>query len=217
MKNFFKPLLLTALAAMLVLPIAACSPDAVDPPGSETYIFEAEYAKIPSSGAGWSGGMCGVSPDLDGDFNASNDYFVVGLYKEGSALTFEIVSDKAVDDAKLVARFTTEDPAGLLNGGGSNPKQFSITKDTFQIKVNGTALEYNTITFNNIKTTNKFMDYTIGTHVALKEGTNIIVLETTNSDSLGGTTLATAPIIDCIKLTTSAVLTWTPLTSNLPE
>ena len=112
---------------------------------------------------------------------------------------------------------SAEDPAGLLNGGGSNPKQFSITKDTFQIKVNGTALEYNTITFNNIKTTNKFMDYTIGTHVALKEGTNIIVLETTNSDSLGGTTLATAPIIDCIKLTTSAVLTWTPLTSNLPE
>ena len=199
-----------------VAALAGCGGDD-DPPGSETYTFEAEYATLPLKGAGWSGGMGGVSPDIDGDFNASNDYFVVGMYAKDSTLTFEITADKAVTDAKIVARFSTEDPASLLNGGGENPKSFSITKDTFQIKVNGTALAYNTITFNNIKPTNKFQDYTIATGVSLKEGTNIIELVTNNEVSLGGTTEATAPIVDCIKVTTSAQLTWQPNESNLPE
>ena len=185
--------------------------------GSEPYVFEAEYAKLPTVGAGWSGGMGGVNPDLDGEFNASNGYFVVGMYANTSTLTFEIVSDKAVDDAKIVARFSTEDPAGLLNGSESDPKSYSITKDTFQVKVNGEALAYETITFNAIKVTNKFRDYTIASNVSLKEGVNVIELVTNNEQSLGGTTLATAPLVDCIKITTSATLTWEPNEDNLPE
>ena len=217
MKKLIRAAVLLVMALVFCVSFAACGGGGSNPPGSETYTFEAEYATLPSKGAGWSGGMGGVSPDLDGDFNASNDYFVVGMYAKDSTLTFEITADKAVTDAKIVARFSTEDPASLLNGGGENPKSFSITKDSFQIKVNGTALAYNTITFNNIKPTNKFQDYTIATGVSLKEGTNIIELVTNNEVSLGGTTEATAPIVDCIKVTTSAQLTWQPNESNLPE
>lgn len=215
MKKIIKTGLIATLATALCLCTVACGDSA--PAGSTTYTFEAEYAMLPTVGAGWSGGMGGVSPDIDGDFNASNEYFVVGMYAKGSTLTFEINSDKAVDDAKIVARFSTEDPASLLNGGGSDSKSFTITKDTFKIKVNGVALDYNAITFNNIKKTNKFKDYTVGTNVSLKEGKNVIELVTDNSDSLGGTTTATAPIVDNIKITTSAKLEWTPLTSNLPD
>lgn len=213
MKKFIKIGLLTALSSLFCFAFAACGEEG----GSETYTFEAEYAMLPTTGAGWSGGMGGVSPDADGDFNASNEYFVVGMYAKGSTLTFEINSDKAVDDAKIVARFSTEDPASLLNSGESNPKSFTITKDTFQIKVNGTALDYSDISFNNVKATNKFKDYTVGTNVSLKEGKNVIELVTNNNKSLGGTTEATAPIVDNIKITTSATLSWTPLLSNIPD
>lgn len=216
MKKFIKFAVIAALASVSCIAFAACG-GKEGSGGSETYTFEAEYAKLPTIGAGWSGGAGGVSPDMDKDFNASNEYFVVGLYANGSTLTFEINSDKAVDDAKIVARLSTEDPASLLNGGGADPKSFSLTKDTFQIKVNGTALGYDTITFNNIKKTNKFKDYTVGTNVSLKEGVNVIELVTNNSVSLGGTTQATAPVIDNIKITTSANLTWNPLTSNIPD
>ena len=214
MKKFIKVGLLAVLSAVLCVCMAACGDN---PAGTETYTFEAEYARLPTVGAGWSGGMGGVSPDIDGDFNASNEYFVVGMYAKGSTLTFEIIADKAVEDAKIIARFSTEDPASLLNGGGSNPKSYTITKDTFLIKVNGTPLNYGDITFNDIKKTNKFRDYTVGTNVSLIEGKNVIELVTDNENSLGGTTKATAPIVDNIKITTSAKLSWTPLESNLPD
>lgn len=214
MKKLIKAVVLFALVLSFGFAFAACGDGT--PAGAETYTFEAEYAQLPKVGAGWSGGGVEVSPDLDGDFNAENDYFVVGMYAKGSALVFEIESDKAVDDAKIVARFSTEDPAGLLKGTDGG-KSFSITKDTFQVKVNGEALAYETIAFNNIKQTNKFQNYTVGTKVSLKAGKNVIELVTNNETSLGGTTKATAPIVDNIKITTTAKLTWEPLESNLPE
>ncbi len=214
MKKFLITAAVCALTAAAALTFAACGGDG-NPPGSETYTFEAEYAVLPADGAGWSGGMGGVNPDIDGDFNASNGYFVVGMYKKGSTLTFNIEADKAVEDAKLVARFSNEDPAGLLNIDGK--KSYTITPETYQIKVNGTALDYNDITFNNIKTTNKFMDYTIASGVSLKQGENVIELICNNDQSMGGTTLGTAPVVDCIKITTSAKLTWEPDESHLPE
>lgn len=215
MKKIFVAAAICALTAVTALSFAACGEGGSNPPGSETYTFEAEYAVLPTDGAGWSGGMGGVSPDLDGDFNASNGYFVVGMYKKGSSLTFKVDADKAVEDAKLVARFSNEDPAGLLNIDGK--KSYTLTSEDYLIKVNGTAIDYNDITFNNIKTTNKFMDYTIAKGLSLKQGENTIELICNNDQSMGGTTLGTAPIVDCIKITTTASLTWEPNESQLPE
>ena len=215
MKKIFVAAAICALTAVTALSFAACGEGGSNPPGSETYTFEAEYAVLPTDGAGWSGGMGGVSPDLDGDFNASNGYFVVGMYKKGSTLTFNVEADKAVDDARLVARFSNEDPASLLNIDGK--KAYTLTPENYQIKVNGTALDFNDITFNNIQKTNRFMDYTIATGVSLKQGENTIELVCNNDQSMGGTTLGTAPIVDCIKVTTTASLTWEPNESQLPE
>lgn len=216
MKKTIKLLVMCALSLVLIFAFVACDKEN-DSPKAQSYTFEAEYAILPTVGAGWSGGMSEVGPDLDKTMNASNGYFVVGLYAKGATLTFEIEADKAVSDAKIIARFTAEDPTGILDGGGENPKSFTITKDTFKIKVNGEAIAYKDITFNNIKKTNKFQDYTIGSNISLKQGKNIIEMVVDNDKSLGGTTLATAPLVDCLKITTTATLKWTPLTSNLPE
>ena len=219
MKNLAKTFKIVALALALVacaaagLAFSACGDDL--PEGATEYVFEAEYAILPSVGAGWSGGEAGTMPDVDGEFNASNDYFVTNMYAKGSTLTFEIESDSDVSDARIVARLTAEDSAGIMNVNGG--KEYSINKDTFQFKVNGVALDYETITFRNIKAANEFRDYTIGKNVSLKKGTNKIELVTNNEDSLGGTTTATAPVVDCIKIATTAKLTMEELTSNLPE
>ena len=113
------------------------------------------------------------------------------------------------------SRFSNEDPASLLNIDGK--KAYTLTPENYQIKVNGTALDFNDITFNNIQKTNRFMDYTIATGVSLKQGENTIELVCNNDQSMGGTTLGTAPIVDCIKITTTASLTWEPNESQLPE
>ena len=46
------------------------------------------------------------------------------------------------------------------------------------------------------------------------EGLNTITLTTANNNGMGGTMSGTAPIVDCIKITTSADLSWTPVTDN---
>jgi len=46
------------------------------------------------------------------------------------------------------------------------------------------------------------------------EGQNVITLITDNALSMGGTMGATAPMVDCIKLTTYAILTWDPVLGN---
>ena len=85
----------------------------------------------------------------------------------------------------------------------------TLPPDKYEISVNGTPLDYDDIVLTLPEGANQsnFEDFTI-TGVSLKEGANLIQLKTTNNDALGGTLTATAPIVDCIKLTTSAVVIW---------
>lgn len=216
MKKLLGSSLMVIILAVCCFSLMGCG-DEPQGGGAESGIFEAEYAQLSTVGNGWSGGGCETSPDIDGDWNASNGYFVTGLYAKGATLTFKITADKAVSDAKFMLRLSAEDPAGLLNSGEKNVKTFSINHETYQVKVNGVALEYNPITFNKVKAVNKFMDYTVGTNVSLKEGENVIELVSNNEKSLGGTTRATAPIVDNLKIVTTAKLTWNPLVSNIGE
>ena len=59
-----------------------------------------------------------------------------------------------------------------------------------------------------------FEDYTIAVNLSLKEGENVVRMMTANSHGMGGTMAGTAPVIDCIKITTSANLSWNPVTGN---
>lgn len=185
-----------------------------DPPGTETYTFGAELTDLDDvDGEGFSGGSSGIgmiAPDPDGKWQTATGYYVSYLYVENTALTFEITADKAVDDAKLVLRLSAE---GL--------PEMTLTKDIYTVSVNGTALEYKDITFYNIPnavgTPYPFKDYEVGANLHLNEGKNTIKLISSNNISIGGTTQATAPMVDCIKITTSAALTWTPRTDNLDQ
>ncbi len=179
-------------------------------PAAETYIFEAEYTYLDELiGYGFSGSVFGaemVDEDVKGG-GASNDYYVTYLYGVNITLTFEITSDRAVSNAVLYMRLSAE------------VMDITISPSNYTVLVNGAAMQYNSIVFTDVPgvaepTMYPFEDYLVGT-ISLVEGVNTIQLITTNTDAMAGTMYATAPIVDCIKIETTAVLTWVPLTDNI--
>ena len=109
------------------------------------YIFEAEHVDLvdangdPLQGMGASGGSVGANmvdspaPSAMG-IDASNGYYVTYLYAPFLTITFNITSDRAVDDAKLTFRVTCEKMgyalSPTLNGGqtdnGTNISNYTI-------------------------------------------------------------------------------------------
>lgn len=164
--------------------------------GSSQYIFEAEETDLTGkSGPGYSGeqndaGMIVQKPDLDASGGAAVSY----LYKQGNSLEFRIASSEATT-ATLVIRIAAE----LDN--------VNLTQDNYKIYVNGESQAW----ARDLPNGGKFEDVIIGT-VRLKEGENLIQLYTDNNvNPMGqgnGTYAGTAPMVDCIKLETTAVLMW---------
>lgn len=217
MNKFLKFLGISALVAVCSATMAACGNNEGDggnddkvPAGSKEYVFEAEYVDCSNIGNvdGWSGGGSGtdiIAPDM-GNHDTSNGFYVTYLYTNNVALEFKINSDKDVNDAKIVWRLSAE---------GAD---YTISTSNYKVTVNDKELQFAAVQFKNVPGVGdmlKFKDYTLATNVSLKKGENVIKLITANTNSLGGTTTATAPIVDCIKITTSAVLSWNPVESNL--
>lgn len=188
------------------------------------YIFEAEHVDLSGpdgnglQGMGASGGSVGPNmvdstPMDHPDINPSNGYYVTYLYSPGLAISFVIESDRAVQDATIVLRVTAEtrgyalDP-NLNDGYAGNGEIYS----QYIISLNEEPIEYPTIEVEG--GWQPFKDFTLTTTANLKEGTNVITLTTANDHGLGGTMAGTAPVVDCIKITTSADLSWDPITSN---
>ena len=197
-----------------------------------TYIFEAEHVMLvddngqPTKGMGASGGAEGrnmVDPPGTGQegINASNGYYVTYLFQEDLFIQFVITSDREVEDATLIFRISCEsmgfalDP--ILNDGETeNGTLYSC----YQITINGEPIIYPTIEITDAQgheaTGGKrpFSDHVLTTTLHLEEGVNVIRFTTANSHGMGGTMAGTAPVIDCIKITTSAELSWDPITGN---
>ncbi len=182
---------------------------------STTYVFEAEYTDLSAiKPCGWSGSPSDYLATIaykdaqsNPELGASNDRFLSFLYREGTTVEFVIQSDRDISDATLSVRLSAE--------GG---KGFPLMPSTYKIQLNDADIEYETIMFEDVPPLPGFLpfrDYTVKINASLKKGTNTIKLITANNMSLGGTTGATAPCIDCIKILTSAKLTWTPLTENI--
>jgi hypothetical protein len=138
---------------------------------------------------------------------ASNGHYVTYLYADGLQLTFEITSYRAVNNATLILRLSAE------------AIDITITDSTYVVEVNGVQVSYDNISFVNVPSIAApnmypFTDYNLG-NISLVEGVNTICLLTNNSDPMVGTMYATAPMVDCIKITTTAVLTWDPLLDNI--
>lgn len=167
--------------------------------GESTYIFEAEHTDLlDKAGPGYSGENAGAGMIVTNtNIGASGDKFVAYQCKNGNSLEFYLASDEAVQDATLIVRFAAEYAS------------MTLTPEIYQISVNGTPLDYEDIvlTLPDGAQQSQFADFAI-TGVSLKEGENLIQLKTDNNIGLGGTLTATAPIIDCIKVTTTAVVIW---------
>ena len=169
-------------------------------------VMEAEYVDLSGkTGPGYSGSVSGVDMigwDRGGTLEASNEYYVSYLYVEGMTLTFNFNSDAAVTDADIVIRITAE----------FYDQTFS--SDNYSVVLNGSALPWSAVSMEGSKSP-AFVDVKIGTQLTLKEGQNTIELITNNDTAIGGTMTASAPMVDCVKVSSSATLTWTPLTSNI--
>lgn len=187
------------------------------------YTFEAEDVSFAGkSSPVFSGAISGtgmIVPDIY-DRGASNGYYVMGLYSQTDAtydttLEFHIMASEAEDNASLYLR---------LSGAYMD---FSINGNSYQVIVNGTSYNYSDISFScpdgndSYSAYMDFEDYLISSSVKLEEGENIIQLVVNNSDSMGGTTRATAPCVDAIKLSVSnGELSWAdgfPKTSNYED
>lgn len=180
--------------------------------GQTEYIFEAEYIDgiEDMRGMGYSGGATGTAMILNDrkmPMGASNGFYISYLYQNGLTLEYVIQSDRDVSDAKLVLRLSAEMMDITING------------DKYAVIVNGTPVEYDDISFLDVppmtaQAKYPFRDYTITTSLSLKAGENVIQLKTNNDEPMGGTMSATAPLVDCMKIYTTAVLTWSPNQDN---
>lgn len=178
-------------------------------PHKEEYVFEAEYTDLRGkSGPGLAGSAPGTAMILySDDLGASNGYFIGYQYDINCSLEFYIESDKTINDATISLSLSAEH------------HDFNMNPDNYQIYLNGVAINYSEIQFKNVPAPGDynwyeisalpFKDYVIAIGASLKEGVNIIQLKTANKNAIEGTTmLADAPLIDCLKITTKATLTW---------
>ncbi len=91
----------------------------------------------------------------------------------------------------------------------------------YTIKVNDATLDYNTVevTYNAADYTSTdgwrpFSDHVLTTSLSLQKGENKFEFISSNMNGMGGTMAATAPVIDCLKIDTTAELSWDPVTAN---
>lgn len=173
--------------------------------GVNQYLFEAEDVSLSGkAGKGYSGEAEGkglVQREGKGStLGVSNDRFVGYTYVNGFTLDFYIVSDMAVSDAVITARLSGEF------------EDFTLTPDMFEISLNGTPINYGRIEMTGVPNmaVREFQDYVIIRDAELAEGVNCIEFRVSNDVNWigGGTVAATAPLFDCVKIDTTAVLWW---------
>lgn len=174
--------------------------------GSSTYVFEAEHSDLRGvSGPGLSGMASeGAMIVTDSEHGASNNAFLSYLYESGVRLKFDLAVDEEITDATVTLRLSAEARSFIMDGSN------------YKVIINSTELSYNAIEFKNVPPINfdktdclPFNDYIIGSNVYLQKGSNTITLLTDNDIMLPSTTItAVAPLVDCVKITTTGVVTW---------
>ena len=208
-----KRLLTLAIVAMLALSTFAfvgCNEDKGDSTqggGSQTYVMEAEYVDLDNvSGTGISSDQQGVNMIYGSGTEEqkkmwSNGYFVGYTYTSKCKITFKFNSDKAANATFVLAL-------------GSEIGDITLNPDNFRIELNGTQVNYSAIKVNNSADISKmaFKDCTVAT-VMLKEGENEFTLSVLPNKLLQGSKDG-GPCIDCLKIKTTAKVTFTEKTDN---
>lgn len=179
----------------------------------KAYTFEAEYTSFKGkAGFGYSGNISGTDMIYkdDGSANASNGYFVTGLYYNGAYLDFEITSAADISGVYLVARLSSE----FYDMAFDNDNLLFLVNDTtitdtYSIDLSGA------LPVSSGKSKRPFTNHTISKNVSLKEGSNVVRIQVNNENGHGGTMYADAPLVDCIYLGTDETLSWNPVESNV--
>lgn len=204
---------LVMATAMLsgVAALAACGDgtgDGGSGSGSKSYVIEAEYINLDGvSGAGVSSDQSGVEmiygdgTQAQKDIGWSNGYFVGYTYASNLTLEFAFNVDKAAT-ATIVLRL------------GSEIGDISLDPSIFSVKLNGTEITYSNMYIENSEIGSmKFQDKTVTTAANLKEGENKLTLTVLTNTLINGTKTG-GPCVDCVKVQTSAKLTWTDKSDN---
>ena len=142
------------------------------------------------------------SDPADGVYGA----FAHFLYVQGIKLTYKVTCTEAIDNAIFFMKIASEygrddiDPVDV---------QSTFTDQMVPVTVNGTPLQYGTVTVHGIvlKEMMPFQDYLLSTAVSLNAGENTIEIEVANNTLIFGTAGATAPMIDCLKIYAPSAIT----------
>lgn len=165
------------------------------------WVFEAEDTDLTGKiGPSYSGSAQEESMIIFNDaIGASNGRVVGYLYESGITLEFPVAADRDVTDAQIAVRITGEYTSMSYDG------------NDFQVLVNGTAYPYARVS---LEVTDQAQvlpceDRIVVNGVTLQQGANLIQLKTSNTNAIAGTTFkANAPMVDCIKVITDAVVIW---------
>lgn len=179
------------------------------PDAPKDYIMEAEDVDLSFvQGGDTSASPSGASLIVSGA-GAHGGAYIRALYVNELYLEFEFVSDKAVSGATLTFAFAGEF------------KDFTLNNEEFEVFVNpelnddyfpvnhDRRVKYEEISLEGNAT---FSEFTLTAEMNIKEGKNIVYLLVNNTDSLAptySTMNAKAPMIDYMKITTTATLTQT--------
>lgn len=202
-------------------------------PGSgTTYVFEAECTDLGhKTGLGYSGDASGRNMVQGNNAsNASGGGWVGYLYADGVAVGFVIESDREVTDATLSLRIACEYVNMTFNSDNYKIRvDYDLTEDDladyedywgefYQDVPEGDAeIKYSDIALTKGGMVPQFADYVVTTQLTLHEGLNMISLVTNNTmlaQANLGTMKAIAPMVDCIKITTDAVLDMAVVVDN---
>lgn len=208
MKKQFKILICAVCALLCILGFAACGGGDSESGGVKNYVMEAEYIYLDGvMGAGISSEASGVNMifgngnDADKAKGWSNGYYVGFTYAAGLTLDFKFNSD-AAGSATIILRL------------GSEIGNVTFGPDSLALKVNGAAVTYTNIYIpGSAMDSLSFTDKTVTTNASLIKGENTVSLVVQNNTLLGGAQTG-GPMVDCIKIKTKALLTWTDKTDN---
>lgn len=199
---------------------AACGDETGNEVGGDgVYVFEAEGVDLSEqSGRGWSNEAqgCGMIQgentfsirDNKTVLNSlSNKYFVGFFSTEGTVLEFNINADAADAQATLVLRLASE--WGTL----------VVDDSVMTIEVNGTKISYDAFNVTGKKIDGAteieygvpFKDFTVSSKINLKQGENTIKLIASGKPYPQTPSLCMGPGVDCIKIKSTAKLTWESL------
>lgn len=175
---------------------------------AQTYTMEAEYTDLDNViGTGISSDQSGVNMIYGDATDAqkkmwSNGYFVGYTYTSKCKLTFKFTADEAADATFILAL-------------GSEIGNIALNPENFRVELNGAEVNYSGMTVPNSSDIAQmaFKDFTVATGLKLKKGENTVTLSVLPNKLMQGSKDG-GPCIDCLKIKTSAKLTWTDKTDN---